>query len=39
MPIFFSGAPKVNPASDFSTTNAEMPCAAPGLGIGDGSTV
>ena len=25
MPSFFSGAPKLTPSSDFSTTNAEMP--------------
>src|SRR4029453_4520274 len=25
MPSFFSGAPKLTPGSDFSTTNAEMP--------------
>ena len=25
MPSFFSGAPKVTPSSDFSTTNAEIP--------------
>ena len=27
MPSFFSGAPKLTPGSDFSTTNAEMPLA------------
>ena len=25
MPSFFSGAPKLTPGSDFSTTKAEMP--------------
>ena len=33
MPSFFSGAPKVTPSSDFSTTNAEMPATAL-LGVG-----
>ena len=32
MPSFFSGAPKVTPSSDFSTTNAEMPRRACGSG-------
>ena len=27
MPSFFSGAPKLTPSSDFSTTKAEMPLA------------
>ena len=35
MPSFFSGAPKLTPASDFSTTKAEMP-AGPGGRVGDG---
>ena len=34
MPSLRSGSPKVNPASDFSTTNAEMLGAAPAVGVG-----
>ena len=39
MPSFFSGAPKLTPASDFSTTKAEMPLSTGAAGSVTANTV